>query len=178
MQDAQYDAVGQIPKSIEVELAYDLVDCVSPGDDVTLTGIIKVRTQEDGQRGGGSYGGAQASLHKFYIHGVNVVSNKNSMSTKNSDFTEHEMELFQQIKNHSNAFNLLVHSLCPTIFGHEMVKAGLILALLGGSGNGAGDDSSPGVGRRSEIHVLVVGDPGIGKSHLLQACANVSPRGK
>lgn len=176
MQNNQNDTVGQIPKSIEVELAYDLVDSVCPGDDVTLTGIIKVKTQDDGHRSGSS--GAQASMHRFYIHGVNVVSNKNTMTVKNSDFTEHEMELFQQIKNEPNPFNLLIHSLCPPIFGHEMVKAGLILALLGGSGNGACENNSPGVGKRSEIHVLIVGDPGIGKSHLLQACANVSPRGK
>ena len=30
---------------------------------------------------------------------------------------------------------------------------------------------------RSDSHILVVGDPGLGKSQLLQACANVSPRG-
>ena len=30
---------------------------------------------------------------------------------------------------------------------------------------------------RSDTHILVVGDPGLGKSQLLRACANVSPRG-
>lgn len=30
---------------------------------------------------------------------------------------------------------------------------------------------------RSDPHVLVVGDPGLGKSQLLRACANVSNRG-
>ena len=30
---------------------------------------------------------------------------------------------------------------------------------------------------RSDPHILVVGDPGLGKSQLLQSCANVAPRG-
>lgn len=30
---------------------------------------------------------------------------------------------------------------------------------------------------RSESHVLMVGDPGLGKSQMLQTCANVAPRG-
>lgn len=31
---------------------------------------------------------------------------------------------------------------------------------------------------RSECHVMIVGDPGLGKSRLLKACANASPKGK
>lgn len=61
-----------------------------------------------------------------------------------------------------------MHSLCPKIFGHEIVKAGLILALFGGTKNN---------GIRSDSHVLIVGDPGLGKSQLLKACSNVAPRG-
>jgi DNA replicative helicase MCM subunit Mcm2 (Cdc46/Mcm family) len=30
---------------------------------------------------------------------------------------------------------------------------------------------------RSDPHVLVVGDPGLGKSQLLKACTNIAPRG-
>lgn len=72
-------------------------------------------------------------------------------------------------------FKQLVHSLCPTIFGQEMVKAGLVLALFGGvrkSLGGAGD-----VPVRGTVHCLVVGDPGMGKSQLLKAASGVAPRG-
>ena len=30
---------------------------------------------------------------------------------------------------------------------------------------------------RGNPHVLIVGDPGLGKSRMLQACANTTPRG-
>lgn len=172
MQSSQFNGNGRSPKSVDVELAFDLVNSVCPGDDVTLTGIIKARAQQTNNREKQG-----ASLHQFFIHGVSIVSNKNTMHNRKSEYTESDMNLIQQIKNESNPFYLLVHSLCPSVFAHEMVKAGLILALFGGSGNGESGDRTPGVGRRSETHVLVVGDPGLGKSLLLQACASVSPRG-
>lgn len=49
-----------------------------------------------------------------------------------------------------------------------MVKAGLVLGLFGGS-----QDNNA----RADSHVLIVGDPGLGKSQMLQACAAVAPRG-
>lgn len=55
-----------------------------------------------------------------------------------------------------------------------MVKAGLLLALLTSS---PARQPSAGDLRRPHSHVLVVGDPGLGKSRMLQACARVAPRG-
>lgn len=60
-------------------------------------------------------------------------------------------------------------SLCPNIYGHEIVKAGLLLALFGGTKSDT---------VRAEPHILIVGDPGLGKSQMLRACTNVAPRGK
>lgn len=66
-------------------------------------------------------------------------------------------------------FRFLVQSLCPSIYGHEIVKAGLLLAMLGGSSR----DSA-----RAESHVMLVGDPGLGKSQMLKSCTNIAPRGE
>lgn len=62
-----------------------------------------------------------------------------------------------------------MHSLCPNIYGHEIVKAGLILSLFGGNTKRAQ--------LRDDIHILLVGDPGLGKSQMLQACARISTKG-
>ena len=80
----------------------------------------------------------------------------------------------------------LVHSLCPAICGHLQVKAALVLGLFGGvpkaRSSSAPDKSSSslsGAGgtSRADPHVLVVGDPGMGKSRLLRAACHRSPRG-
>lgn len=175
LQESVQSVKGQIPKTIEVDLAHDLVDVVCPGDDITVTGIMRVRTQERG--GFGKSKGSEAGIHKYYIFGITIVSNKNTIAERNLDFNERELDLVKSISKEPNIFKLFVHSLCPRIFGHEMVKAGLLLSLFGASGNGANSNLQPGVGKRSEIHVLVVGDPGLGKSLLIQSCSNVSPRG-
>lgn len=163
MQSAQFDS-GRVPRSIEVEFAHDLVDSVCPGDDVTVTGILKVHPQDENQQRKG-----QASMYKFYMEAVTVASNKNVITSRKTDFSDKDLQAISMIKEEPCPFRLLVNSLCPSIYGHEMVKAGLILGLFGGSSND--------IGRRTESHVLVVGDPGLGKSQMLQACANVSPRG-
>lgn len=61
----------------------------------------------------------------------------------------------------------LVHALCPGIWGQEMVKAGLLLALFGGV-SAAVTPYSHVTPIRGDIHVLLCGDPGLGKSQLLQ----------
>ena len=59
-------------------------------------------------------------------------------------------------------------------------QVGLALGLFGGSHHrlgAAADSRSEAVGKRSDIHVLVVGDPGMGKSQMLTAAAALAPRG-
>ena len=71
-------------------------------------------------------------------------------------------------------FRHLTHALCPSIHGHELVKAGLLLALFGGVRKHA--DSANRVPTRGDIHVLICGDPGLGKSQMLQVILNVHSR--
>lgn len=83
-------------------------------------------------------------------------------------FSELDMKAFNFIASQPNLFNLLVHSVCPSIYGQELVKAGILLCLAGGVSM---------ENRRGNIHVLMVGDPGLGKSQLLRAASALSPRG-
>ena len=59
---------------------------------------------------------------------------------------------------------LQVHSVCPSIYGHELVKASLLLGLFGGCQRYAGSGTH--VPIRGDPHILVVGDPGLGKSQV------------
>lgn len=159
---------GRVPRTVECELTEDLLDSCIPGDVVTVTGIVKVRNSEEYNKR------KVPSMFLMYIEAVSVVNSKNETHTGCSkgmgiEFNVTDYYAIQEIHSQPDLFRFLVNSLCPTIYGHEMVKAGLLLALFGGTLHH--------MDGRSDPHVLVVGDPGLGKSQMLQACASIAPRG-
>eukprot|EP00126_Sphaerothecum_destruens_P012464 Sdes_comp21362_c0_seq1m20003 len=139
---------GRIPPTIEVDLTADLVDCCIPGDIVTVTGIIRVSAES----GGGFRGGKNMFL--IYLEG-NFVQNK-SVGVAAVDLLELSVPDFyavSEIHQQQNLFRLIVNSLCPPIFGHEIVKAGLVLALFGGSSHPS-PSSSPSPSSRNSSSPL------------------------
>lgn len=46
------------------------------------------------------------------------------------------------MKKDEHIFYSLIKSFCPTIFGHELVKAGLLLGLIGGSSKNISQETS------------------------------------
>uniref|UniRef100_A0A8C2VJU1 DNA helicase MCM8 n=1 Tax=Chinchilla lanigera TaxID=34839 RepID=A0A8C2VJU1_CHILA len=178
MSDTHREA-GRIPRTIECELVHDLVDSCVPGDTVTITGIVKVSNAEEGSRNKND-----KCMFLLYIE-ANSVSNSKGQKTETSEdgckhrtlmeFSLKDFYAIQEIQAEENLFKLIVNSLCPVIFGHELVKAGLVLALFGGSQKYADDKNR--IPIRGDPHVLVVGDPGLGKSQMLQAACNIAPRG-
>ncbi|XP_069464372.1 DNA helicase MCM8 [Ambystoma mexicanum] len=179
MSDDQREA-GRIPRTIECELAQDLVDSCVPGDMVTVTGIVKVSNTGDG----GYRNKNDKCMFLLYIE-ANSVSNSKGQKGKDSkdgvsqgaslEFSLKDLYAIQEIQAEENLFKLIVSSLCPTIYGHELVKAGLSLALFGGCQKYVDDKNR--IPIRGDPHILVVGDPGLGKSQMLQAVCNVAPRG-
>uniref|UniRef100_A0A8D1F473 DNA helicase MCM8 n=1 Tax=Sus scrofa TaxID=9823 RepID=A0A8D1F473_PIG len=178
MSDDQREA-GRIPRTIECELVHDLVDSCVPGDTVTITGVVKVSNAEEGSRNKND-----KCMFLLYVE-ANSVSNSKGQNTKTSEdgykpgtlmeFSLKDLYAIQEIQSEENLFKLIVNSLCPVIFGHELVKAGLALALFGGSQKYADDKNR--IPIRGDPHILVVGDPGLGKSQMLQAACSVAPRG-
>ncbi|KAG5086558.1 hypothetical protein JHK82_053955 [Glycine max] len=183
---------GRVPRTVECELTQDLVDACIPGDVVTVTGIIRgINTYMD--IGGGKSKNKNQGFYYLYLEAVSIKNSKSqsvpedlpdsnpkarptelfdlfSFSSKDLEFVakfaqEHGSDLFRQI----------LQSICPSIYGHELVKAGITLALFGGVRKHSMDQNKVPV--RGDIHVIIVGDPGLGKSQLLQAAAAVSPRG-
>ncbi|XP_075060108.1 DNA helicase MCM8 isoform X2 [Mixophyes fleayi] len=179
MSDDQRET-GRIPRTVECELIQDLVDSCVPGDMVTINGIVKVSNVKDG----GFKNKTNKCMFLLYIE-ANSVSNSKGNRGKDTDgdgshgtsmdFSLKDLYAIQEIQAQENLFKLIVNSLCPTIYGHEVVKAGLSLALFGGCQKFVDDKNR--IPIRGDPHILVVGDPGLGKSQMLQAVCNVAPRG-
>jgi replicative DNA helicase Mcm len=71
-----------------------------------------------------------------------------------------------------NVYRKITHSIAPTIYGNEDVKEAIALQLFGGISKEMPDGSH----LRGDIHVLLIGDPGIAKSQLLRYVVKLSPR--
>ncbi|KAL2489415.1 minichromosome maintenance 8 [Forsythia ovata] len=151
---------GRVPRTVECELTEDLVDACIPGDVVTVTGIIKMINNYMDIGGGKSKGKNQA-LFYLYLEAVSITNSKsqslaedlqdtnsNARAMELSDlfsFSARDLEFIVKFSEEygSDIFRQMLQSICPSIYGHELVK----------------------------------GDPGLGKSQLLQAAASISPRG-
>lgn len=103
----------------------------------------------------------------MYLRAISVVK-----PSTNSMFSEDDLMRITELQKTPNLFKLVTNSLSPCTYGHEVVKAGLILGLFGGVTKQQDGD----VLVRGESHILVVGDPGQGKSQLLQAVSLMAPR--
>ncbi|KAJ1894372.1 DNA replication licensing factor mcm8 [Kickxella alabastrina] len=188
---------GRVPRSIDAELLSDMVDSVVPGDVVNCTGIVKVTQSDEGKGkgranslyilyldavainkvGGGDDGSNKSSS---YMNGLSqdkdTDNDENEMTTKDGiHFSSKDLLFIRKVYHEPRLFRLLVHSFCPGIFGHEMVKAGIMLALFGARKRQSTERGSMNI--RSDSHVLVVGDPGLGKSQMLTAVGQIAPRG-
>ena len=124
---------GRIPRTIECEVSDEMVDSLLPGDLVTVSGIVKRAATDESVK--------QNSMYSLYID-VNSITKvrsvSNAVETDNAEqnkqgegdaFSICDLQCIQQISREPDLFNQLVNSLCPSIFGHEIVKGHFFLSL-------------------------------------------------
>jgi DNA replication licensing factor MCM6 len=80
-------------------------------------------------------------------------------------FTQEEInDLKRMVSMEQHIYSKLVNSLAPTVYGHEDVKKGLLLQLMGG----VHKVTPEGIHLRGDINICVVGDPSTSKSQFLR----------
>ncbi|CAN4117008.1 unnamed protein product [Withania somnifera] len=188
---SEHHEEGRVPRTVECELTEDLVDACIPGDIVTVTGIIRVINNYM-DIGGGKSKGKNQGLYYLYLEVVSITNSKSQSTPEGSQeyssaratelfdiysFSPKDLEFIVKFSEEhgSDVYRQILQSVCPSIYGHELVKAGITLALFGGVQKHSMDQNKVPV--RGDIHIIIVGDPGLGKSQLLQAAASISPRG-
>lgn len=66
----------------------------------------------------------------------------------------------------------LVDSIAPTVWGHNIIKKGILLQLMGG----VHKTTLEGINLRGDINVCIVGDPSTSKSQFLKYVTGILPR--
>lgn len=131
---------------------------LKPGNRVSISGRYTVRLEGKG------------TSHHFegdYVH------------VEETDYTEinisrDETELIESIArgDKGDPYDLLVDSLSPTHHGDDHIKLALTLQMF----RGVRSQRPDGSWTRGDSHILLLGDPGVGKSSLLRRVADIAPR--
>jgi len=153
---------GMLPTQIGISLKEDLVDTARPGDLVSITG--KMELQRKTVRGGIS------RRFDFYVEANHIeVSSK---SGEIIDITPaEELEIIELSKDPAIALKLQ-RCMAPSLYGLEVEKEAALYQLFGGVREERED-----ITIRGDINILLVGDPGVGKSQLQQFMTRTAPRG-
>ena len=86
--------------------------------------------------------------------------------------THAEIEDLKYMVHSDRIYSRLVQSLAPMVYGHEIVKKGLLLQLLGG----VSKMTPEGMALRGDINICIVGDPSTSKSQFLKYISSFLPR--
>ncbi|CAH1778811.1 unnamed protein product [Owenia fusiformis] len=167
---------GQTPHTVVIYAHNDLVDKVMAGDRVTITGIYRATPLRMNPK--------QRNVKSVYKTHIDVVHYR-KQDTKRLHEADEDGEIhlsderIEEIKKLSKTpglYQKLVNSIAPSIYENEDIKKGIIMQLFGGSRK---DFTASGRGHfRSELNILLCGDPGTSKSQLLQYVHHLVPRGQ
>jgi len=87
-------------------------------------------------------------------------------------FSEEDIAAIREIKSKPNLSQILVNSIAPNVYGHDLVKKGILFMILGGVHKVTKDRTS----LRGDINVLLIGDPSTAKSQFLKFVTDFIPR--
>ncbi|MGB0653425.1 MAG: minichromosome maintenance protein MCM [Thermoplasmatota archaeon] len=153
---------GEQPERLTIYLKDDLVHQVAPGDRVCLNGVLTTQARRQGQL-------KRTEFNKL-LNGLSVEVQQQEFEEINLE--PEDEELILQLSQDPMIYERLRASFAPTIQGMGEVKDALILSLFGGLAKHYKDGSRT----RGDIHVMLVGDPGVAKSQLLRYLSKLAPR--
>ena len=134
------------------------------GDVCDVTGTFKVEPRKKNGKADG---------YEFLIHVHNITPVEDVF--EDSRISETDIKDIKELSKRDDIFELLVNTLAPEVYGYDLIKQGLILSLF--EGNRPDDDTFKAAQMdRWTIHILLIGDPGIGKSQLIQAMKKRAPK--
>ncbi|MFH1181812.1 MAG: LAGLIDADG family homing endonuclease [Candidatus Woesearchaeota archaeon] len=160
---------GEQPKRINIFLKEDLVSPMTerktnPGSKIRIIGFVKeIPIINKGTK-----------LTRF-----DLLVEANYVESIDEDFydilinKEDEAKILE-LANDEKVYERLIASIAPSIYGFKTVKESLLMQLMGG----VQKKRSDGIVSRGDIHILLVGDPGAGKSQILKRMSMIAPKGR
>ena len=152
-----------MPRSVDVILEGDIVDISRPGDFVKVTGLLE--TTPDFSRRGGRL----ATFNVFIdANGVEITEKE----YEQLEISEEDEKKIRELAEDQYVYERIYASIAPSIHGHEQIKESIALLLFGGVAKQLPD----GTRLRGKSNILMIGDPGTGKSQILKFVSGLAAR--
>lgn len=167
------------PRTLLVVVEEDLVDVCKPGDDVcvTLTVLWRWHRANRDQRAELELVGHATAVHVLNKRTSSLGPVDEADATSFAAFwraydgNARASDPSRDLPLHGR--DMIIQSVCPQLCGMQTAKLAVLLALIGGVPR---MEPKSGTSIRGESHLLIVGDPGMGKSQLLRYAAQIAPR--
>ena len=161
---------GEQPRRISVFLNEDLVEPymeekTTPGSKVRVLGILKEVPVP-------LPSGAISTRFDLAVESNNLIPLETTY--EELDISEEDERQIQELSEDPELFNKLRNSVATSIWGYEEIKEALVLQMFGGVRKISEDGSI----FRGDIHVFLMGDPGVAKSVTLKFVSNIAPKGR
>ena len=151
------DSTG-FPTSISIILSGENTGNFSPGDRIVLVGLLTSREIK-------TKTGEILFSHRIDVHQLHKEDDRKI------SYSEDDLKEIDAFSHKPDVLNRLAEMYAPSIIGHDYAKKAILLQAAGTE-----DVDVKGSRKRGQIHILLIGDPGLGKSQLLKANHMASPK--
>lgn len=152
IQEPLEESKGQ-PKTLRLKLNTDLVDKAIAGTTAKITGILrttKPKSKKDNKQ-------------DFILDANNIKSLDKDLD--DIVITPEEEATILEISKREDLIQYLANGIAPNVRGYSEIKKGLLCSIAG-----AGETNK----KRSNIHILIIGDPGIAKTQLIRGLEDIT----
>jgi replicative DNA helicase Mcm len=157
---------GEQPAQITVMLKEDLCEPrmerkTLPGIRVKIYGIVKELKNSNFK-----------AILDLYIDAIYVEPIDKDV--EDISISSEDEKKIKELAKSTDVLSLIANSIAPGLYGkyYELIKKAIALQLL------SGGKRKRGVDERKNIHILILGDPGVGKSKLLRYVSEIAPKSK
>ncbi|MEM3091445.1 MAG: minichromosome maintenance protein MCM, partial [Candidatus Pacearchaeota archaeon] len=161
---------GEQPKRINTFLKEDLVEPkmeekTTPGSRVKVIGVLKEVPVPLST-------GGLSTRFELALEVNNIIPLEETF--EELDINDEDEKQILELAKDPKIFEKLTKSIIPSVWGYDEIKKSLVLQLFGGVKKIHAD----GQRSRGDLHILLVGDPGVAKSATLGFMARISPKGR
>lgn len=161
---------GEQPKRMDVFVKEDLVEPrmeekTTPGARVKIIGVLKEVPVPLST-------GGLSTRFQLAIEVNNIIPMEETF--EELDINDEDERQILELSEDPKIFDKLAASIAPEVWGYEEIKKSFVFQLFGGVAKTRQDGSK----NRGDIHILMIGDPGVAKSVMLGFMSNISPKGR